>query len=71
MPDPITPASIVPLAVAAKLRGLAPRTLRSAIERGRLKGEKSGRDWFVKLRDVEAYLKSRDGRGARPRQEVV
>jgi len=44
---------------AARLRKIPARTLRGAIERGRLKAERIGRDWLVTLADVDAYLSSR------------
>ncbi|MGI8401206.1 MAG: DUF2283 domain-containing protein [Gemmatimonadaceae bacterium] len=51
------------LAEAAKASGLEPDTLRSLINKGRLKGRKAGRDWKVELADLYNYLESRDTRG--------
>jgi uncharacterized protein YuzE len=62
-----SPARILSLAQAAKESRLSPDTLRSQINKGRLKAEKRGRDWTVSETDLINYLESRDTRG-RPSQ---
>jgi len=49
----------IPLVEAARIRGIPARTLRGAVSRGRLPAERMGRDHFVTLADVDAYLASR------------
>jgi len=58
-----SPACILSLAEAAKESRLSPDTLRSQINKGRLKGAKRGRDWVVSATDLLNYLESRDARG--------
>jgi uncharacterized protein YuzE len=58
-----SPVRILSLAEAAKLSRLAPDTLRSQINKGRLKAEKRGRDWTVSETELFNYLESRDARG--------
>lgn len=38
--------------------GLSPSTLRGQIHKGRLKGEKRGRDWVVDATSLENYMES-------------
>lgn len=58
-PTPKTLSSILPLAVACKLRKQQGRTIRAAIERGRLPAQKVGAHYYVSLADLDAYLESR------------
>lgn len=43
--------------------GLRASTLRVLVNRGRLLGEKRGRDWFVDAKDLFNYMESREARG--------
>ena len=43
---------------AALLLKLAPRSVRMFIERGMIKGEKRGRDWFITQDEVDRYTVS-------------
>ena len=43
------------LSIAAESLGILPDVLRVQIHRGKLKGEKLGRDWFVTEQEVERY----------------
>jgi uncharacterized protein YuzE len=47
------------LAEASKESGLSTETLRSQLNKGRLPGEKRGRDWSVTRADLVSYLESR------------
>jgi len=58
-----SPARILSLAQAAKESRLSSDTLRSQINKGRLKATKRGRDWTVSATDLVNYLESRDTRG--------
>lgn len=58
-----SPARLLSLAEAAKESRLSPDTLRSQINKGRLKALKRGRDWIVSETDLLNYLESRDTRG--------
>jgi uncharacterized protein YuzE len=51
------------LAEAEKESGLRATTLRVLLNRGRLSGERRGRDWFVNSTALWNYLESRDARG--------
>jgi excisionase family DNA binding protein len=44
---------------AAALLGLKPRSVRKFIERGMIKGEKRGRDWFITQEEVDRYNRER------------
>jgi excisionase family DNA binding protein len=46
-------------------------TLRSLINKGRLKARKVGRDWKVELADLYNYLESRDARGGGKKRELA
>ncbi len=52
---------------AAALLGLKPRSVRKFIERGTIKGEKRGRDWFITQDEVDRYNRQRHKPGPRPR----
>jgi len=52
------------LAAAAPLSGVSAQALRKACERGRLKGQKIGRDWSVTNEALSDYLLSRVHAGA-------
>jgi uncharacterized protein YuzE len=54
------------LAEAEHESGLRATTLRVLLHRGRLVGEKRGRDWFVKATALFNYLESREAQGRRP-----
>jgi len=56
---------------AADRAGLDPDTLRSLINKGRLFGQKRGRDWTITLAELYNYLDSRDTRGRPSLQENV
>lgn len=45
--------------------GVSPITARQWITRGLLKGEKRGRDWFVKEKDAAAFVRPPE-KGGRP-----
>ena len=57
------PENWVTLRQAEKESGLKASTLRQLVNRGRLRGEKRGRDWFVDGTKLLNYLASRDARG--------
>jgi excisionase family DNA binding protein len=69
------PSYKMTLAEAAKESGLQSDTLRSQINKGRLKARKEGRDWKVELADLYNYLESqgrskrKPGTRARPREQ--
>lgn len=56
----------MPLAVAAQIAGVLPDSLRMQIKKGRLKGEKLGRDWFVTRQELDRYLADRAPQGRPP-----
>lgn len=58
-----SPVRILSLAEAARESRLSADTLRSQINKGRLKATKRGRDWVVSGTDLVNYLESRDTRG--------
>lgn len=51
---------------AATLLGLKPRSVRKFIERGMIKGEKRGRDWFISQEEVDRYNRERRKPGPQP-----
>jgi uncharacterized protein YuzE len=51
---------------AERESGLRRSTLRVLLNRGRLEGERRGRDWFVSGSALSNYLESREARGRRP-----
>jgi uncharacterized protein YuzE len=51
------------LAEAERESGLRATTLRVLLNRGRLAGERRGRDWFVSATELWNYLESREARG--------
>ena len=55
---------LITLIDAAELFGLSVQYLRDIARSGRLKAKKMGRDWVTTPADVEAYLKSREKKGA-------
>lgn len=63
-PKFISPAELITLAEAAKRYGLSKTYLRDIARKGRLRAQKLGRDWVTTPADVEAYLTSRQERGA-------
>lgn len=44
---------------AAAILGITPESVRRQINRGRLRGEKRGRDWFVSRAEVARYQAER------------
>lgn len=48
---------------AARVSGLKASTLRQLVNRGRLRAQKRGRDWFVDGATLLNYLETRDSRG--------
>jgi uncharacterized protein YuzE len=67
--DPKTVASLAPakavltLTQAERESGLRASTLRGLLNRGRLEGDKRGRDWFVDATALFNYMESREARG--------
>ena len=55
---------LITLIEAAELFGLSVQYLRDIARSERLKAKKMGRDWVTTPADVEAYLKSREKKGA-------
>lgn len=51
----VAPGEAVTLKEAAASLGVTPDNLRGAINRGTLKAQKMGRDWFVASKEVERY----------------
>lgn len=51
------------LTKAERESGLRASTLRVLVNRGRLLGEKRGRDWFVDAKALLNYMESREARG--------
>lgn len=64
------PVTQMTLAEAAVESGLSPGTLRVLLNKGRLAGQKRGRDWQVSLAALYTYLESRApaGRPAKKRR---
>lgn len=58
-----TQRDLMSLAEAEKESGLRSSTLRVLLNKGRLQGEKRGRDWYVDATDLVNYLESREPRG--------
>lgn len=58
-----SPIEWLTLTEAEKESGLRATTLRVLLNRGRLAGEKRGRDWFVEGTALWNYLESRESRG--------
>jgi excisionase family DNA binding protein len=55
---------LISLAEASRRYGLGTDYLRRIAANGRLVARKIGRDWLTTPKDVEAYLKSRQKKGA-------
>lgn len=55
---------------AALLLKLAPRSVRMFIERGMIKGEKRGRDWFITQDEVDRYNRERRKPGNNSRKQT-
>ena len=55
---------LIGLAEASEIYGFSISHLRQLAQRGRLEAQKVGRDWITTPADVEAYIRSRDKRGA-------
>lgn len=60
------PTQSYTLGEAERESGLRASTLRVQLNRGRIKGFKRGRDWFVDATSLLNYLESRDARGRPP-----
>jgi excisionase family DNA binding protein len=58
MADDFNPTEWMTTAEAAELTGYTPANFRQAIKRGRLHGEKHGRDWFLSKDEVLAYAEA-------------
>lgn len=56
MPDDFNPTEWVTTTEAAELTGYTPANFRKAIKRGRLPGQKIGRDWLLRRDDVLTYV---------------
>lgn len=52
----IQSVDMVPLATAAELLGVSLSTLQTQLARGRLRGHKPGREWFVSYAELERYI---------------
>ena len=44
---------------ASKILKIQPRSIAAYIERGLIKGEKIGRDWFIEKEEVERFQRER------------
>jgi excisionase family DNA binding protein len=64
MPNSDAKRELITLAEASKRYGLSPTYLRTIARAGRLKAQKVGRDWLTTPAAVEAYIASRNKRGA-------
>jgi excisionase family DNA binding protein len=65
MSEPKDPSDeLISLSEAAKRYGLSRTYLRTIARSGRLKAKKVGRDWLTTPVDLEAYIESREQRGA-------
>jgi hypothetical protein len=51
--EPYGPGDLVTTAKAAELLGVTPGRIRHFLNDGRLPGQKSGRDWFILVGDLE------------------
>lgn len=67
---PLDPYRLVPVADAARLRGVHPRAARAAIRRGELPAYTTATRWRVRLADVDRWIASRRFRGA-PDQNLL
>jgi len=43
-----------------KILPITPLTIREYIRKGKIKGSKIGKSWFVKKEDLEAFLEGKD-----------
>jgi excisionase family DNA binding protein len=63
----------IPTKEAADILGISTRGIRDLLARGRLEGQKFGRDWLVDRQSVLAYKKQREqrlkSRGQSPTEE--
>lgn len=64
MSDPNDKTRLISLPEAAELYGFTPEYLNQLARRGRLKAQKVGAQWITTPQDVEAYIASRQKRGA-------
>jgi len=68
MSDATTPhgnkARILSMAEAAEMFGFSPQFLSELAKRGRLKAFRVGRSWATTIGDMEAYIRSRQKKGA-------
>ena len=55
---------LIPLTEAAQIYGFSQVYLRQLARKGRLRAKKVGRDWVTTPADIEAYIASRQRRGA-------
>jgi hypothetical protein len=55
------------LAAAADELGLAPVTLRAAVERGRFRARKFGNAWVTTTQEIERYRRENLGKVGRPK----
>jgi excisionase family DNA binding protein len=55
MSEKFDPSNWITTTQAAELTGYTPGYFRKAIKRGRLQGQKLGRDWILLKKEVEAY----------------
>jgi len=46
-----------------KILPITPLTIRAYIRRGKLKGSKIGKNWYVKKQDLEAFLEGNRAEG--------
>ena len=55
----------------AEILNITPRRVRALIRAGRLPAEKHGRDWAVKLEDLELVKVRKPGRPAKSPEEIL
>ena len=63
-PTPENTTRLISLAEAAEMYGFNQKYLSELARRGRLKAQKIGNSWVTTPADVEAYIASRQRRGA-------
>ena len=53
------PEGYLSVTEAAERAGVLPQTIRHAISDGRLDATRFGRDWFIELVEIDAYIAQR------------
>lgn len=64
MPMSENETRLISLPEAAEIYGFNPRYLAELAKKGRLSAQKIGNSWVTTPQDVEAYIRSRQRRGA-------